>query len=129
MVRARLGDSRPSSKRTRRFDGLSQTSGPCDEDDGVGLRARLNEEGLPLGVGPLDPPSKYGSSESSSRGRRMEIDSMGVCYVWSPRGRVRFCCERRTSFVLVGSIGRRISNFRKTEEVVFETAPHVCPMS
>lgn len=98
MVRARLGDSRPSSKRTRRFDGLSQTSGPCDEDDGVGLRARLNEEGLPLGVGPLDPPSKYGSSESSSRGRRMEINSMGVC----------MCGLRAVVFAFVVNAGRRL---------------------
>jgi hypothetical protein len=82
--RARRGESKPSSRRTRRFNGLSQPPSPCDveEDDGAGLRARLREEGLPLGVGPLDPPSKYGSRDSSSSGRRMPFGAS-----------MRMCCE------------------------------------
>lgn len=78
VVRAWFGERSPSAKRTRRFDGLSQPSGPVRlvDEDGAGLRARLSvDDGvLPLGVAPFEPPSIKGSRASSSRGNRALCD-------------------------------------------------------
>lgn len=83
------GESSPSAKRTRRFDGLSQLSGPDSDvdEDGVGLRARLSvdENSLPFGVAPFRLSSTNGSRWSSRRGNLVLCDvSIVMCWCSSP---------------------------------------------